>query len=54
MTQSLSAGDFEWLEPEEIGKILNYPDDHEYGAIVESYLEFSGASRRPQCLPFRT
>ena len=29
------------MEPEEIEKILNYPDDHECGALVECDLEYS-------------
>ncbi|CAG2190274.1 unnamed protein product [Mytilus edulis] len=36
MVQSLPTGDFEWVEPEEI----EYPDDHEYGAMVECDLEY--------------
>ncbi|XP_063419676.1 uncharacterized protein LOC134704824 [Mytilus trossulus] len=40
MAQPLPTGDFEWVEPEEIDEILSYPDDHEYGAMVECDLEY--------------
>ena len=40
MAQPLPTGDFEWMEPEEIEKVLEYPDDHEYGAMVECDLEY--------------
>ncbi|VDI35302.1 Hypothetical predicted protein [Mytilus galloprovincialis] len=40
MVQSLPTGDFEWVEPEEIEEILDYPDDHEYGAMVKCDLEY--------------
>ncbi|VDI48620.1 Hypothetical predicted protein [Mytilus galloprovincialis] len=40
MSQPLPTGDFEWVEPEEIGEILEYPDDHEYGAMIECDLEY--------------
>ena len=40
MAQPLSTGDFEWMEPKEIKHVLSYPDDHEYGAMVECDLEY--------------
>ena len=40
MAQPLPTGDFEWMEPEAIEDVLRYPDDHEYGAMVECDLEY--------------
>lgn len=30
MAEPLPTGDFEWMKPEEIDQILEYPDDHIY------------------------
>ena len=40
MAQPLPMGDFEGMEPSEIEDVLSYPDDHEYGAMVECDLEY--------------
>lgn len=40
MAQPLPTGEFKWMELSEIEDILRYPDDHEYGAMVECDLEY--------------
>ena len=40
MSKPLPTGGFEWVDPEEIGEILEYPEDHKYGAMVECDAEY--------------
>lgn len=44
MAQLLLIGGFEWVHPDEINEILEYSEDHKYGTLVESDLDY------PQCL----
>ena len=40
MSQPLPTGKFEWIEPQEIEKILNHEDDHKIGYMIECDLEY--------------
>lgn len=40
MAQPIPTGEFKWMEPYERKDILSYPDDHEYGAMVECDLKY--------------